>query len=886
MSLATGQALSFYEILGPLGAGGMGEVYLARDARLEREVAIKILPEEVADDEERLRRFEREAKTLASLNHPNVAGIHGVDQEGDVCFLALELVPGEDLGARVVRGPLPLDEALDVCRQIAEGLEAAHEAGVVHRDLKPANVRVTPEGVVKILDFGLAKPLHPRADKVGTTTAQSDSFLMTEEGLVLGTPTYMSPEQARGRPVDRRTDIWAFGCVLYECLTGKRAFEGQAFGDLIAAILGDEVDLDALPSEVPRHVRDLIARCLVKDPRRRLRDIGEARLTLESTSTGAPVASTSSSEGRKLAGGSPVTWMATTILVLAAAFAGWRARGQSEAPREQWSKFTQLTDLVGAETGPTLSPDGNSFAYSSRVAGSWDIYVQRVGGRTRTAVAADPDRDEAWPAFSPDGSHIAYNESGDEGGIWIVGATGESQRRLTDFGFNPAWSPDGEEIAFTTGEVLTPYEATGSKLWKVAVSGGEPVQLHDGHAYQPAWSPSGERIAIWFHEGGQRDLATVPANGGDRLLVLEDAPLDWSPTWSPDGRHLYFSSDRGGTLGLWRIAIDEASGRAEGAPEFVAGGLDASAALPSFSEDGSALAFRSETVTITPCVIPFDPVTEELGVPRELLQRTGILRPTGVSPDGEWLALSNRGEHREDLFLMRADGTDLRRLTDDAARDRSAVFSPDGSLVTFHSNRGGTYLSCSIRVDGSARTELTDVSLGNTAFPSFQPGGNKLLVYVQHGGWALAEPPWPAAKDSATPLGDFSLPTGEFRPEFKALTWSPNGRMLVGEGDEAHSGVSAGIAIFDLTSGEGRLLTTEQSESGVYWLPDNRRILFFSHSGELVIIDVETKDRRSIPVDLPHPLAGESVAVGPDGTAIYFGAERIESNVWMVERGR
>jgi len=214
MPLSPGQTLSFYEVLGPLGAGGMGEVYRARDTRLEREVAIKVLPEELADDEERLRRFEREAKTLASLNHPNIAGIYGVDEVDDVWFLALELVPGEDLAERLAQGPLPVDEAIEVCKHIAEGLEAAHEAGVVHRDLKPANVRVTPEGVTKLLDFGLAKPVHPRARRDGSaSSAESDSFLMTAEGLVLGTPTYMSPEQARGKAVDRRTDLWAFGCV-------------------------------------------------------------------------------------------------------------------------------------------------------------------------------------------------------------------------------------------------------------------------------------------------------------------------------------------------------------------------------------------------------------------------------------------------------------------------------------------------------------------------------------------------------------------------------------------------------------------------------------------------------------------------------------------------
>ena len=286
MSLASGQTLSFYEILGPLGAGGMGEVYRAKDTRLEREVAIKVLPEHLADDEERLQRFEREAKTLASLNHPNVAGIHGVDQAGDVYFLALELVPGEDLATRLARGPLPVEEAIDVCRQIAEGLEAAHEAGVVHRDLKPANVRITPEGVVKLIDFGLAKAVVEESPS-DPAAAKAAGLLVTQEGLVLGTPTYMSPEQARGDQVDRSTDIWAFGCALYECLAGGRAFTGDSLTDVLAAIIHEEPDWSALPAATPPSVRELLKRALIKDPRERLHDVGEARLTLARASVAA-----------------------------------------------------------------------------------------------------------------------------------------------------------------------------------------------------------------------------------------------------------------------------------------------------------------------------------------------------------------------------------------------------------------------------------------------------------------------------------------------------------------------------------------------------------------------------------------------------------------------
>jgi TolB-like protein/Flp pilus assembly protein TadD/predicted Ser/Thr protein kinase len=277
MPLAAGQSLSFYEILGPLGAGGMGEVYRARDTRLNREVAIKVLPEELAHDEERLLRFEREARALASLNHPNVAQVFGIDSVDDTRFIAMEFVPGENLSVRLSRGAPPLAETLDLCRQIAEGVEAAHEAGVIHRDLKPANVVITPEGKVKVLDFGLAKPTNANDGE----SSAIDSGLRTEEGRLIGTPTYMAPEQARGKSIDKRVDVWAFGCVLYECLTGASAFRGETSTDLLVAILHEEPDWKALPAATPARVRELLKRTLIKDPRARLRDIGDARIALE-----------------------------------------------------------------------------------------------------------------------------------------------------------------------------------------------------------------------------------------------------------------------------------------------------------------------------------------------------------------------------------------------------------------------------------------------------------------------------------------------------------------------------------------------------------------------------------------------------------------------------
>ena len=322
VTLAAGQTLSSYQLIGPLGAGAMGEVWRARDTRLGREVAIKVLPEAFASDADRLRRFEREAKTLASLNHPNVAQIFGVDQVGATCFLVLELVPGESLAERLRRGSLPVDEALDVARQVADGLEAAHEAGVIHRDLKPANIVVTPDGRVKLLDFGLAKPA--RADDPSSTT---DSVLSTEAGRLLGTPTYMAPEQARGKPIDRRVDVWAFGCVLFESLTGRRAFGGETLTDVFGAVLHAEPDLASLPAATPPRVRELIARCLEKDARQRLRDIGEARTTLERARAGGPGGARGDAlDGRgdvALAarrGWVPLAWVVGSLLLAGAAW--------------------------------------------------------------------------------------------------------------------------------------------------------------------------------------------------------------------------------------------------------------------------------------------------------------------------------------------------------------------------------------------------------------------------------------------------------------------------------------------------------------------------------------------------------------------------------------
>ena len=885
MTLAPGARLGPYEIVAKLGEGGMGEVWRAHDSKLERAVAIKVLPAALAADADALARFEREAKAVAALSHPNILAIFDFGREGETAFAAMELLDGETLRERLAAGALPARKALEIAAQVALGLAAAHERGIVHRDLKPENLFLTRDGQVKILDFGLARQdgfTDSRSQLLAAPT-QAPGAPGTAPGSVLGTVGYMSPEQVRGEPADQRSDLFSLGVVLYEMLAGRRAFEHGSAVETMSSILREEPpELEALAEKHSPALARLLQHCLEKRPEERFQSARDLAFDLRSLATGG---SLSGRSGRApvLAGSRlPRGAVVAAAAALAGIALGWLAatlgsRDDAAVRSLPRPSFRQLTKLPGGEGSPSLAPDGESFVFVQRDGNDLDLFVQRVSGTKAIALTTDCELDDFDPAFSPDGRSVAFRSECDGGGIFVMGATGEARRRVADFGFAPAWSPDGGELALVTERLAAPTSRTStSTLWAVRVDSGARRVVSEHDAMGPTWSPDGRRIAFWGMrgEGVQRDLWSVAADGSERaaaaaVSILDDPALDWAPRYSRDGRWLYFASTRGGTFNLWRLAIDAASGRPEGEPEPLT--APSSSAGPfTLSADGRRIAFVDRNIETEIVRAPFDPVRLALAAtPEAAFSGSFELREQRISPTGDWLLFINEDLPQE-LHLVRPDGSGYRQLTTDGFRNRQGEFSPRADWIVFQTTRGEASLAA-IRLDGGGWQPIATGRF--LSDPLWSPDGSTLAAFDNTTGGVLLD-----VRAGLDTPGVSELPPVSDGVLFWPAHWSPDGALLAGQATRAGQGEQ--IVVRSMASGEYRMLTPSGFES-VSMAFVARRHLAYTDDRSLWLRGVDGGE----PLRLYSPPAGRRIGdltATRDGRWLTWIESGDESDVWLM----
>jgi Tol biopolymer transport system component len=827
-----GKRLGPYEITAKLGEGGMGEVYQANDSRLKRAVAIKVLPPAFTSDPERLARFEREAQLLAQLHHPNIAAIYGLEESDGIRALVMELVEGEDLSAVIARGPLALGEAVAIARQVADALEAAHGQGIVHRDLKPGNIKVSEDGAVKVLDFGLAKAMAPAATSSAdamhspTLTARA-----TQLGIVLGTAAYMAPEQAKGRSVDQRADIWAFGAVLYEMLTGQRAFAGDDISEVLASVLKTEPEWQTLPAELPASMRRLLRRCLVKDPHKRLSSIGDARLELEEQETPVAAAAAVPASPRSVAAR---LWPLAAGIVVAALVAGllWPPARPAGVGLSRLS----IVAPPGSEIYPdsvqsAISPDGRmvAFVVGSLVKRAGQLWVRPLDSLVARRLEGGDGGE--LPFWSPDSRSIAFVAGGKLKVLTV--ATGRTEvlcdSRDTRGG---AWSP--------TGVIVFTPDANGP-LFRVSANGGEPVAVT---ALDPARKESGHRFPVFLPDGERFLYATVPAHGGrfdifagslrdsSRTLVasLESAPVYAEPGWLLFSRHGSLAAQRfdAGKLKLIGEAVtleDEPGVILDNSISFTAGrpaSVSATGALAYFSFSSNRMKVAWLDDSGAPTAGPDLPL--------------GHYTQIAVSPRGTQAAIVRAVSATEsEIRLWDLDHRDSTPLSKGPGLNEHPVWSPDGSRVVFGSDRRGP-------VDLFMK-DVTDAS------PE-RPFYRAAVTFMDPFAWS-PDGKWIAVSqlDPETLQNIYLLPTGgevklktylvaPGRDEAQAI--SPDGKWMTYLAEDtgaselyAQSFPVPGHKVRISTGGAGGL---EKS----WWTPDQRHILYVDPaSTSLMIVDVE-----------------------------------------------
>jgi len=763
-----GQLVGPYQVLSKLGEGGMGEVYRARDTKLNRDVAIKVLPDLFATDSERLARFTREAQTLAALNHPNIATIYGI--EGSA--IVMELVEGDDLSVRIAQGAMPVDEAMAVARQIIDALEAAHDSGIVHRDLKPANIKVRHDGTVKVLDFGLAKAMGPDGSNAPTDNSPTLTARATQMGMIIGTAAYMSPEQARGRAVDKRTDVWAFGCVLYEMLTGGKTFQGEDATEIISAVVKSEPDWNALPPAIPAHIRTIVARCLVKDRKARIPDLSVVRYMLDGTMPASGSAAPASP--RALAWAWPAIAAVLVMTTLAAAWAWYDARAvvptvvRFEVAPPAGTIFT-AGGRVG-HTVPVISPDGRWVAFTAedpKQPGSRQLYVRPIDAVEATPLAGTGGA--SYPFWSPDSRHIGFSISGS---LVKVSATGGPVQTLCALGpgiisRGGSWSDEGV-IIFNNGP---------GPIHRVAAAGGEAVaigQLTDGQDGRqfPAFLPDGRHFL--FHAAGTPETTGVFVGSLDSDEITRVVSAETGAIFHAASGHLLFV--RQGTLLAQTFNPDTFA--LSGEPFPVAEKVEASAVpgLVAFSVSGTGTLAYGIGLAADAGLQPT--WVDRQGTVIGMVGPKANYRGIDLSPDGRHVAAHRHDGDGGDIWLTELARNSTSRFTMDPTQENSApVWSPESDRIAFASIRNG------------------------------KPG-----IYVK-----------PARRTGAEELV-FETPSGRLVP----LSWTPDGNAILFNSLETGSGRDVWIVSLEGARAAAPLLESAAAESHGQVSPDGRWLAYGS----------------------------------------------------------
>jgi eukaryotic-like serine/threonine-protein kinase len=763
-----GRTVGHYRVIKRIGAGGMGEVYLAHDPELKRDVALKMIPAAVASDPERLARFRREAELLASLNHPHIAQIYGLAVSQNLPAFVMELVEGETLAERLARGPVSVDEGLTIARQIASGLQSAHDRGIIHRDLKPANIKISPGVVVKILDFGLAKAVESEpAPAGGTGSPTLTSPAMTQAGQILGTAAYMSPEQARGESVDRRADIWAFGIVLFEMLSGKPCFSGQTVSDYVAAILRDEPDWGALPPQVPARIGGLLRRCLKKDPLKRLRDIGDALMEIEEAlaEPAQPLHVPMGSPSRSWTRWAP--WGVSALVALAAGTMIFLIRTRTAAPSNDVVRITMALPVpldLGERCAVALSRDGRRFAFVAGEGGKSQIFVQNVAEFDARPLPGTQGGN--GPFFSPDGEWLGFFTSAQLKKISLRGGEPIALCSTPPVSRGASWGDDDRIIfARTMNGELMRIDASGGM--PEAVTRLDPKAGELAHLW-PEVLPGAKTVIFTARTGESFDTARIVAQSletGSRQTLVENGTF---ARYAPSGHLLYM---RGDVIIAAPFDAQQLRTGSNPVPMIEGVRLDPQSGCGQFAvaAPGTLIYLKGDAQGIKCRLVAVD----RAGGEAPILDEPGAFSDPYLSPDGRQLVVSIQGTH-QDLWLVDLPRRILSRLTFDLTEEFSPRWAPDGRRLFFgYSQAGGDPEIYVMPADGGGNREPVLTGGKFARFPGSVAPDGRTLAYIE----AIADENadiWvlPLYGDRK-PIPFVKTPFNEFGPEF-----SPDGRFL------------------------------------------------------------------------------------------------------------